>query len=154
MIVFSPPLHHRGFPKQLSPFKDRFAFVWDAERVSMKRPTAVHDQQAGLSLTMYRTKSLRKVWRRGDFQAEGWSRHNTIIVDDTPENFMNNYGNGIPIPAYQAWAASDEWLPRLRAYIESWGDVEDVRPIEKRFWAVEGKSKGWWGLDEGAGTPG
>ena len=49
---------------------------------------------------------------------------------------MMNYGNGIRIPAYQA-ASTDEWLPRLRAYIESWGDVSDVRPIEKRFWTFE-----------------
>ena len=83
-------------------------------------------------------------------KAQGWARHNTIIVDDTTENFMKNFGNGIPIPRYDAWNASDAWLRRLRSFIESWPDgTGDLRPIEKRFWTLEGKQKGWWGADGG-----
>mmetsp|Transcript_45378 Transcript_45378/g.125034 ORF Transcript_45378/g.125034 Transcript_45378/m.125034 type:complete len:189 (+) Transcript_45378:879-1445(+) len=132
--------------KQLAPYRERFAFIWDAERVAKVRPTVFDDHQAGLSVPVRRTKPLRKIWRRRDFQARGWARHNTIIVDDTPENFMKNFGNGIPIPAYNAWDASDAWLPRLRSFISSWpDDTSDLRPIEKRFWTLEGKQEGWWG---------
>jgi len=112
----------------------------------------VDDHQAGLALPTYRTKPLRKIWRRRDFQAQGWARHNTLIVDDTPENFMMNYGNGLRIPPYQATDASDQWLPRLRAYIESWGqEINDVRPIEKRFWTLEGRTMGLWDCAEHPG---
>mmetsp|Transcript_45377 Transcript_45377/g.125026 ORF Transcript_45377/g.125026 Transcript_45377/m.125026 type:complete len:143 (+) Transcript_45377:779-1207(+) len=54
--------------KQLAPYRERFAFIWDAERVAKVRPTVFDDHQAGLSVPVRRTKPLRKIWRRRDFQ--------------------------------------------------------------------------------------
>ena len=62
-------------------------------------------------------------------------------------------GNGLRIPAYRVSAQQDKWLVRLRKYIESWPKCSnDVRQIEKRFWARKGPA-GDGGIGGGAFGP-
>jgi hypothetical protein len=113
----------------LASYAPKFVFVWTGSRCA---PLAV---DCGLVVAW--TKPLRKVWRRQDFKAQGWARSNTLIVDDTPSNYAHNYGNGVPMPPFDAGAPpgpEDRWLLELRTYLLSLACCDDVRRVEKRTW--------------------
>ena len=72
-------------------------------------------------------KPLKKVKRMG------WRLERMLIVDDTPEKCVRNYGNAIhPLP-FEGDEADSELL-RLAAYLLTLKDEPDVRRIEKRRW--------------------
>lgn len=78
-------------------------------------------------------KPLRKVWRR----FPDYTRHNTLIIDDTGYTYKNNYGNAIPVPEFNA-EKPDDVLRRLISYIQSLQErlVQHgtIRDVEKRNW--------------------
>jgi len=74
------------------PLGIKLAFVWSGERCVRK-----WDHFHGELITI---KPLRKIWRR-----RTWHRQNTLIVDDTPRTYSQNYGNAVRIPT---WSCSDE----------------------------------------------
>lgn len=89
--------------------------------------------------TMHRTwpedivipiKPLKKV------HSYGFPLSRTLIVDDRPETYQQNYGNAIPITSWTG-DPSDDVLPRLARYLERLKDADDVRRIEKRHWIKE-----------------
>ena len=81
----------------------------------------------------YYIKPLKKVKRRG------FSLEKVLIIDDTPETFERNYGNGIQVKRYYG-ENEDEELILLLKYLKEIARVENVRKIDKRGW--RGNAKG------------
>lgn len=84
-------------------------------------------------------KDLKKVFKRKDLRAMGFEKHNTIIVEDTPENCVRNYGNAIYVTPYDVVKNSwDNELHLLKLYLEQTIlKCENVRYLEKRTWRQE-----------------
>ncbi|MDJ0724092.1 MAG: NIF family HAD-type phosphatase [Prochloraceae cyanobacterium] len=72
-------------------------------------------------------KPLKKVKRRG------FSLGEVLIIDDTPETFEKNYGNGILVKKYSG-AREDDELILLLKYLQEIATVEKVGKIDKRGW--------------------
>ena len=77
-------------------------------------------------------KRLKKVWKR-----PGFTRHNTIIIDDKKYTYMNNWGNAIPIDTYRG-EFDDDKLQRLIKFLDIVKEYYlrngTIRHLEKRFW--------------------
>jgi RNA polymerase II subunit A small phosphatase-like protein len=76
---------------------------------------------------MFYVKRLKKVRKLG------YSLTTTLVVDDRPETFQENYGNGIEIKPYYG-QEEDEELYWLAQYLISLNDEPDVRLVDKSFW--------------------
>jgi len=103
-----------------------FDFVYSREKCSTKIiQNSFYPEQ------MY-IKPLRKVWK----SCPGYDRHNTVIVDDIPETFQDNYGNGIPITSY--FGGFDENLINLISFLtnlnEIYKECSTIRYVDKRNW--------------------
>lgn len=113
-----------------------WSFIYTGERA-----TRVTQQQEahlpGRDIT--RPKDLKKVYRRKGLRAEGFEKHNTIIVEDTPNNCLRNYGNAIYVSSYDVVRKShDRELFLLKRYLENTIlGCKNVRSIEKRHWKAE-----------------
>lgn len=84
-------------------------------------------------------KPLKKVWRRADVRKKGFGRHNTLMVDDTPTNFVNNRDNGVFIPRFDhrdAKASQDDYLLHLATWLEHAAKLQepDVRLLDRHEW--------------------
>jgi hypothetical protein len=66
----------------------------------------------------------------------GWNSKNTLILEDTPQNCISNYGNALYIRTYNVAAnrGRDSALLVLPIFLDRIRLVEDVRTIEKRDW--------------------
>lgn len=103
-------------------------FVWGRSRATFRRFSQPDD---GYFLdpwdhTHY-LKPLTKV------RKAGWSLDRVLIVDDTPEKCLRNYGNAIYPRPYDGDVDDDE-LPHLMRYLLRLKDEVSVRRIEKRRW--------------------
>ncbi|WP_367209606.1 NIF family HAD-type phosphatase [Sphingobacterium sp. R2] len=96
-----------------------FEFIWGRSRTTKKR-ISVTDEY-------YYVKRLSKVKRKG------FSLERTLIIDDTAEKSMLNYGNAIQIAEFTGNANDDELL-LLASYLKQLKNVRNVRQIEKRYW--------------------
>lgn len=96
-----------------------FEFIWGRSRTTKKR-ISVTDEY-------YYLKRLSKVKRKG------FSLERTLIIDDTAEKSMLNYGNAIQIAEFTGNANDDELL-LLASYLKQLKNVRNVRQIEKRYW--------------------
>ncbi len=56
-----------------------------------------------------------------------------LIVDNLPETFEANYGNGIVVSEYRG-AAEDDELALLGVYLQTLGPLARVQQVEKRNW--------------------
>jgi RNA polymerase II subunit A small phosphatase-like protein len=72
-------------------------------------------------------KPLTKVRRAG------WKLERVLIVDDTPEKCIRNYGNAV-YPRPWTGAEDDIELQLLTSYLATIKDEPNVRRIEKRRW--------------------
>lgn len=103
-------------------------FVWGRSRATLRR---VSVDGSGYMVdpwdhTHY-LKPLTKVKR------VGWRLERVLIVDDTPEKCVKNYGNAIhPRPYFGD--ESDQELRMLAPYLATLKDEQNVRRIEKRRW--------------------
>lgn len=121
----------------------KFAFMWHGDRCSM-----VTNKQALWAGDMYAQrisrKRLKKVWRSNDRKNEGFGKNSTLIVDDTPRTYSDNYGNAIPIPTFTAdlHGMNDACLLNLAAWLRHMNNVHksaesaDIRTVHKRQWAT------------------
>ncbi|MCA9690888.1 MAG: HAD family hydrolase [Myxococcales bacterium] len=101
----------------------RLCFVWARERCTFHVDHETREPEW--------LKDLRKLRRRG------FDRRKVIFVDDTPRKLARSYGNLVTVREYVGDLDDDE-LPALAEYLQRLGDVEDVRPIEKRGWRRRG----------------
>jgi RNA polymerase II subunit A small phosphatase-like protein len=104
-------------PKGLQPI-----FVFTCQRCVI-RPCYGEDQP------YFFIKPLNKVVKYG------YPLDRIIIVDDSPETYQRNYGNGIPIAKYEG-DRDDEELLHLLIYLEKLGTSKNIRKIEKRYWRL------------------
>jgi len=84
-------------------------------------------------------KRLRKVWNASSRRAAGFRKETTMIVEDSPENCVANYGNALYISTYDVFSQpaagpDDDQLLRLAHYLASIAAEADVRRVEKRGW--------------------
>lgn len=96
-----------------------FEFIWGRSRTTKKRRSVTDEY--------YYVKRLSKVKRKG-FLFE-----RTLIIDDTAEKSMLNYGNAIQIAEFTGNANDDELL-LLASYLKQLKNVRNVRQIDKRYW--------------------
>jgi RNA polymerase II subunit A small phosphatase-like protein len=82
------------------PLDIKLAFVWSGARTTRK-----WDHFNGDLITI---KPLRKIWRR-----KQWHRTNTLIVDDTPRTYCQNYGNAIRIATWSRLDTADVEFERV-----------------------------------------
>lgn len=72
---------------------DLFAMVWSGERTRMR-----YDMIKG---EYYKQKLLRNVaWKPAFARRQGWNRHNTILVDNTPRVARHTYANLLCIETF------------------------------------------------------
>jgi RNA polymerase II subunit A small phosphatase-like protein len=103
------------FPKEIE-----LAFIWSANRCTPKY-FPEHDN------SLIYTKPLKKA------KKYGFSLNRMLILDNTPQKVMQNYGNAIYPKSYRG-EGEDNDLNLLANYLISLKDAENVRKIEKRFW--------------------
>jgi TFIIF-interacting CTD phosphatase-like protein len=95
-------------------------FVWDRSKVTSRKEPE--------SLNYVFLKRLKKV-----FDSMSWQKEKILIVDDTSETALDNYGNYIPCPPYYG-DPRDTVLVMLERYLESIKDKPNFREIDKRNW--------------------
>ena len=65
---------------------DLFVQVWSGERARIKRDAYKREQ--------YKYKPLKNVaWKSAVARTQGWTRHNTILIDNTPQVAQHTYVN-------------------------------------------------------------
>lgn len=96
-----------------------FAFVWGRERC-----TSWFDLETREQVWI---KDIRKLQRRG------YSKKSILFIDDTAQNLMRSYGNLVPVRSWHG-DLEDEELPQLFRYLETLGELPNVRLIDKRGW--------------------
>lgn len=79
-------------------------------------------------------KPLHKIWRISMAKRKGWNRKNTIIVEDTQDTCIKNYGNAVYVPKFLTGQNNDPVLVYLCPYLFKLATEEDVRIVEKRNW--------------------
>jgi RNA polymerase II subunit A small phosphatase-like protein len=116
--------------EQILPSGVSLEFVWGRSRCT---PFLLpqYDEQGFYNLdfsSRYEfAKRLKKITRRG------FSLQKVLIVDDTPEKVLHNYGNAIYTKPYYG-STTDNELTHLANYLLTLKNVENVRTIEKRHW--------------------
>jgi RNA polymerase II subunit A small phosphatase-like protein len=120
---------------RLVPAPARLAFLWSADRCTMRR-----DPETGWPSIR---KNLRKVRKLG------YALERVLMVDDSPENLAQNYGNHIHVTPYEGDAADAE-LPLLQEYLARLRPRPNYRAVEKRFWREETLAR----RPSGGGGPG
>ncbi len=77
--------------------------------------------------TWVQIKNFAKLRRRG------FDLDRVLVVDDSPEKHVKNYGNLLRVRPYEG-AVDDDELLALATYLVSLSSLRDVRSIEKRRW--------------------
>ncbi|MBU6451144.1 MAG: phosphoprotein phosphatase [Cyanobacteria bacterium REEB67] len=95
-------------------------FVWSSNKCTKKRDNELYYRE-------YSVKNLKKVAKRG------FDLQRMLIVDDSPEKCVANYGNAVYIKEFNG-EPEDEELLHLAAYLESLAPVPNFRSVEKRGW--------------------
>jgi RNA polymerase II subunit A small phosphatase-like protein len=112
-------------------YKNKFVFIWTREKC----------QQC----TYASVKPLIKIWRSSIGRTNGYTKHNTIIIEDTPENCVKNYGNAIYVEPFDLYNKADNTLLHLIEYIKSlfvlYDQIGTIRNCEKRSWYDESNLK-------------
>jgi RNA polymerase II subunit A small phosphatase-like protein len=93
-------------------------FVWTSSRCTRRVDFDPYRE--------YNFKNLQKLSKRFD-------KNRMLIVDDSPEKCIRNYGSAIYIKEFVGDQADEELL-HLADYLESLADAPNFRSIEKRGW--------------------
>ncbi len=97
----------------------KLEFLWTRKKCTLKR-----DLETG---NYYFLKNLKKVFKLG------YCKEKVLIVDDTPDNLNQQYGNYIRMQPFQG-DKNDRELFKLLNYLKSIVNEENFRIIEKRGW--------------------
>lgn len=115
----SSPAYAQAICESIFPDPRRLAFIWASDRCTMRR-----DFQSD---TWVQIKNFAKLRRRG------FDLDRVLVVDDSPEKHVKNYGNLLRVRPYEG-AVDDDELLALATYLVSLASLRDVRSIEKRRW--------------------
>jgi len=111
-----PPVEYiDNILKVILPAEIKPLIILDSESCCIKR----YYNLGNVSVT---TKPLKKIWKTH----KDYNRSNTIIVDDTPTTYANNYGNALPIAKYNG-SNDDNELILLLDKLKSRLEMNDVR---------------------------
>jgi len=102
-----------------------FHFVWTGKKVTRR-----HWSVMGGDYSVTATKKLIKVYKA----FPDYTKHNTFILDDTPETYKHNYGNAISIPTWYG-DPEDKALLTVMTNLEKWQkeyeEIGTVRRVNK-----------------------
>lgn len=101
--------------------RSRLAFVWGRERCTYHYDTDTYE-----AVLLKPLQKLRRV---------GYRREHVLYVDDSPEKIQRSYSNLVPIRPFVG-NLDDEELPLLLDYLHELGPLDNIRPVEKRWWRV------------------
>jgi NLI interacting factor-like phosphatase len=76
------------------------------------------------------TKDLTKVWSKKRALGGCFSRARTLLIENTPQQCLSNYGNAVYVPTYRG-DQEDRVLHRLQSLILQMEGVDDVRAVSK-----------------------
>jgi TFIIF-interacting CTD phosphatase-like protein len=113
--------------------RSQIKFIWTSMRCTRKYQSRSSDTYPVPMII----KRLRKLWRRKSSASDNpnlvntYSKLNTLIVDDTPATYQENYVNAIPITSYTG-SLKDCELERVRNVLELLISSNDVRTVNKR----------------------
>jgi TFIIF-interacting CTD phosphatase-like protein len=96
-------------------------FVFSGERCTRRI-----DSWDNQEIVLKRLKKVRKF---------GYPLFRTLVVDDKPETFQDNYGNGIQIQEFNG-DLEDKELQKLLGYLHEIMECSNYREIEKRGWQL------------------
>ena len=118
------------------PKRNRLEFIWGRSRASLSR--VQFDDGASFFDPWNHRHYLKPLVKLKRF---GWPLERILIVDDTPEKCVRNYGNAI-YPREFEGEPDDNELLLLRRYLETLKATENVRKVEKRHWraSVSGRT--------------
>jgi RNA polymerase II subunit A small phosphatase-like protein len=104
---------------EIFPRPDELKFVWCSDRCTVR-----YDHDTG---EYSGTKYLRKLKKMG------YRLERVLMLDDTPGKHTRNYGNLVPIRAFEG-DVDDAELRDVLSFLDRLRGVENVRTIEKRYW--------------------
>ena len=110
-------------------FKDRqnqLLFIW-----SKKKCTIIVKTYNFYEQIIIRIKNLKKIWRK---KGINFDKTNTLILDDTPNTYTNNYGNAIRIKEFETNAVTDSEFERIKTILLDCINETDVRLIKKKIY--------------------
>ena len=129
-----------------------FFLVWTSERCSYKkfdvvkvsrftRPRSSCDTGAfkkfdvdQFQSTRFSIKRLKKLWKNKRW---GLTKYNTLILDNTPRTYIENYGNAVPIPTFYK-QHPDSYLKFLTHYLEQFLNKSmPIRSTDKMDWWLD-----------------
>jgi RNA polymerase II subunit A small phosphatase-like protein len=99
--------------------KNKLEFVWSRERCVRKFNS--------MEYSFTYIKDLKKVKKRG------YSLEKIIMVNDSPEKLVRNYGNLVRVTPFYGDQRDEEFLD-LMSYLEHLKFHENIRKVEKRGW--------------------
>jgi hypothetical protein len=73
----------------------KWEFIWDSSRCAWRWCSSSF---FSCDVSKVPEKRLKKVWRRK--QNNPWTRRNTLVLDNTPGTYAQNYGNAIAISTW------------------------------------------------------
>ena len=99
-----------------------FEFIWSARQCTRRYDC--------LEFREYWIKNFRKL------RLVGYDLSQVIMVDDSPEKHIRNYGNLVEVSPFHG-ERDDRELRLSMRYLLKIKDVENIRAMEKRFWRNE-----------------
>lgn len=97
----------------------RLEFFWCSERTTLRYDGDV--------MQHVQLKKMEKVKRRG------YDLDRVLVLDDSPEKHVKNYGNLVRIRPYEGVDPDDELL-RVLSFLQRIENRPNLRAIEKRWW--------------------
>ncbi|HPF52203.1 MAG TPA: HAD family hydrolase [Draconibacterium sp.] len=110
------------FPKNIS-----YEFVWGSGKATLRLTKTQNHKTDNSTTDNQYVKRLKKV------KQLGFTLEKMLIVDDSPDKLIDNYGNAIYIKEFKGDLTDNELL-HLEKYLLSLRDLDNVRTIEKRNW--------------------
>lgn len=105
--------------EEIFPNQNELKFFWSRLRCTFRYDPELQEN--------YFEKMMSKVRRRGYDLAK------VIVVDDSPENWRNSYGNLVRVKPFFG-EMDDNELQKLIVYLDRLKAVENIRKTEKRMW--------------------
>lgn len=89
--------------ESVSKYRDKYSFIWDDDRISRRHASKTLTWNSCTDYVSYH-KPLSKVWRSKYRKSTlGFNKYNTIIIEDTPSNCVDNYGNAIYVESFESF---------------------------------------------------
>ncbi len=121
----------RTFQPLLEELKVDFHQVWCREKCT---EVALFDRDERFIVCTLTAKRMAKLFH---CRSLPHTRHNSLIVDDTPSTYRYNYGNAVAISTYLGSSTDDSLLrliPFLSQLLKTYEKDETILYTEKRFW--------------------